>query len=357
MSVLSPNMNLLISTIGVDSGLTWEQNINASLGIIDSHSHAPGSGVQIQPSGINISADLPFNSNNATLLRSSRYASQSSPLALSSDLNCVYAVNGNLYYNDGSGNQIQITSGGAVNATSSGIASGTATASFSGGKLVVNAASNTPADIQCASLLIGLNALNTNYLTLSPPSPLSNNYSVVLPQLPGSTTSLLSMDTSGNMYASTALPSAPASTSYLVMTSGGAFETSMKQANVVVSSSSGSFTTDSTVAVDITNNSVTITTSGNPVLISIQNDGSGNPSEIGSDAGSGTIRYLNRGSTTLSSERWDTANSDLICLPVAFTYIDQPSAGTYTYTLQMSTPSSGVYGYHTYTKLVAYELV
>ena len=44
MSVLTPQMNLIQSTVNVDSGLTWELNLNASLSIIDGHNHTPGSG-------------------------------------------------------------------------------------------------------------------------------------------------------------------------------------------------------------------------------------------------------------------------------------------------------------------------
>ena len=56
----STYMNLPISTIGVDSGLSWEYNLNSALTILDAHNHTPGYGNQIPVSGLNINANLPF---------------------------------------------------------------------------------------------------------------------------------------------------------------------------------------------------------------------------------------------------------------------------------------------------------
>ena len=157
-------------------------------------------GAQINPAGLNINSDLPMSGNNLTLVRSVRFNVQSLPLSLPADLNCVYVagINGDLYYNDSAGNQVQITLGGAVNATSSGISSGTASAAFSGGVLVVNADVTTPANIQGASILIGNNLPSSKFITLSAPSAMAANYTVTLPSLP-SVTSYLTMDTSGNI--------------------------------------------------------------------------------------------------------------------------------------------------------------
>jgi microcystin-dependent protein len=172
------------------------------MAIIDQHNHAPGSGVQINPSGLLINSDLTFGNNNLTNVRSVRFQSQPSALDLPTDLGCIYESGVDLWYNDGNGNQIKITAGGVVNATSSGISSGTASASFSSGVLVVNAAPNTPADIQVASVLLGNNVVNSKYLTLSPPPSMAANFTITLPTLPAST-SLLTIDNSGNVAATT----------------------------------------------------------------------------------------------------------------------------------------------------------
>lgn len=204
MSVVTPNMNLIQPVIGVDSGLVWEYGINANSAVIDNHNHSFGYGVQITPTGININADLPFNGNNLTLVRSTNYLPQPAPLSNVTDVNCVYVSGVDLYYNDGNSNVVKITSGGTVNATSSGISSGTATASFVSSVLVVNAAVNTPANIQAGSILLGNNVANSKFLTLSPPPSMAANYSLTLPPLP-SQTSFLTLDTSGNMIANTTI--------------------------------------------------------------------------------------------------------------------------------------------------------
>jgi hypothetical protein len=195
-------MNLTVPGVGTEAGPDWATEINADLSVLDGHNHATGSGVQINPSGLNINADLPFGTNNATGLRSTRFVSQVSPLSGASDLGCVYVSGAELYYNDESGNQVKLTSGGTVNATSSGISSGTATAAFSASTLVVNANVNTPANIQVASVLLGNNVASSNYLTLSPPNAMAASYSLTLPNVPVGATAFVTLDTAGNFGSS-----------------------------------------------------------------------------------------------------------------------------------------------------------
>lgn len=210
----TPNMLLYGITIGVDSGLLIEQNFNSSVGIIDSHNHSPGSGVQIQPNGLNINSDLTFQSNNATHLNSALFTSLSTTLTAAQYINCIYVVNGNLYFNDGLGDSpIQLTAGGAVNASSSGISRTiggiTATASFNASAALVvysNTATTTPADIYAQSILLGNNSGSTNYLTLSAPAS-TPTYSLVLPQIP-SVLSFVTLDTSGNLATASSVSAA-----------------------------------------------------------------------------------------------------------------------------------------------------
>ncbi len=200
MSFITPDMNLIQPAIGVDSGLAWENAINANSAIIDGHNHSPGYGVQISPSGMNINAPLPFNNFQATNLQAAVFTAQTSLATLLA----IYCIGNDLYYNDGAGNVVQITSGGSVNATSSGISSGTATASFVSSVLVVNAAANTPADIQGGSLRLGNNIPASNFLTLAPPSAMASDFTLVLPTIPIAA-SFLSIDSLGNISAYAAL--------------------------------------------------------------------------------------------------------------------------------------------------------
>jgi hypothetical protein len=200
----TPNMNLPNPVPGQDPGPDYANNLQSSLNIVDQHNHSAGSGVPINPSGININADLPLNDNNLTAARSVRLIDNITTLSGSSDLSCLYAVGtaGLLYYTDQAGNITQMTiSGGGINATSSGISSGTASASFVSSVLVVNAATNTPANIQAASVLIGNNSAGSSYVTLSPVNALGSSYGLILPVIPAAT-SFLTLDTSGNIVAS-----------------------------------------------------------------------------------------------------------------------------------------------------------
>lgn len=205
MSTLSPNMNLIISTVGVDSGLLWEQNLNASQTIIDGHNHSSGQGVAIQPNGLNINSDLSFGSQNAVDMRAVRFTSQVSPIVNSgAEVGEIYVSGNELYYNDVSGgNQVQITNNGSVNAGSgsiSGLPSGTASASFSAGTFVWQSATSTAANMDAGSYIFRNSSVSSFGMTLQPPAAMGSNTVVTLPAIPGST-KLLQMSSGGAITA------------------------------------------------------------------------------------------------------------------------------------------------------------
>lgn len=207
MSTMSPNMNLPISTVGVDSGLNWENNLNSSLSLIDLHDHTPGKGVALTPTSINVNSDFPFNNNNLTLIRSVRFQAQSSALALVTDIGCLYEAGVDLYYNDGSGNQIRITQSGSLAGaagTITGLPSGTASAAYAAGVFTFQSATATGANIDGASHVFRNNTASSKGLTLSPPNAMAADYTLVLPSIPAST-SFLTIDSSGNIVASPTL--------------------------------------------------------------------------------------------------------------------------------------------------------
>lgn len=114
-------MNLIVpvASSGVtgtgDTGPGYAQNISSDLlTLIDAHDHSSGKGVQVTPAGLNISADLAFNTNNATALRAARFTSQASGLVGGADVAELYVQVGNLWYVNSSGVQVQITSGGGL---------------------------------------------------------------------------------------------------------------------------------------------------------------------------------------------------------------------------------------------------
>lgn len=199
-------MGLIVPTVGVDPGPDWANNLNASLSTIDQHNHSPGSGVQVTPAGLLINADLPFNTNNATLIRSLRFSPQPSALALGADIGCLYEVGVDLYYNDGNGNQIRITQSGSVTGSSgtiTGLPSGTASASYSSGTFSFKKATNTPATISAGSTIIGQQVASGYGVTIAASASQAANYTFTLPAaLPGAA-SYVTSDTSGNLGFST----------------------------------------------------------------------------------------------------------------------------------------------------------
>lgn len=374
MATNSPNMNLILSTVNVDSGLSWENNLNSSLTILDGHNHTSGNGVQIPPNGLNINGSLTFQNNQAINLRATVFSQQSSLATL----NALWVgTDGNLYFNDGAADpSIKITAGGVVNATSSGISSGTASASFVGSVLVINQASNTPANIQAGSILIGNNVSASKFLTLSAPGSLGSNATLTLPVPPGSTNAI-TMSSSGTMgfanfdaaqliagsVTSTQIATHGVAQANLALRSTG---TTVGAGGVAISASCGAFGTTGN-AISVTNLSVTITTTGRPIFVGLQQDGSGTASSIAC-AGDGfgnvcsaTFSIFNGLSIIANHllEVGGVSGTSQLALPSSvLSVLDIQSAGTYTYVVKISSSGGGhaTTAFVQFAKLVAYEI-
>ena len=127
-----PVTGINIPTVGVDPGPDYAVNISNALETLAHLTHTGASnldGYQIPTAGLNINADLPLQSNNLIGARSVRFTSQSSTLSGLGDVGCAYVNSGNLYYNNGSGVPIQITSGSNVYVTATGLLNETSTSS------------------------------------------------------------------------------------------------------------------------------------------------------------------------------------------------------------------------------------
>lgn len=212
-TILSPNMSLPVPIVGVDPGPDWANNYNSALSILDQHNHSSGSGVQIAQTGIRLTANgttfdsLNFNTSNAYGLRSAKFINQASPLALSTDVGSLYESGSNLYFNNGAGVAVQITSGNSIVGTAgsiSGLPSGTASAAYAGGIFTFQSATSTPAGLSVGPIAIGQQVASPQQITIQSPNSLAASYSLTLPMaLPVSTSFLLS-DSAGNISASNA---------------------------------------------------------------------------------------------------------------------------------------------------------
>lgn len=203
--ITSPSMMLPIPVVGTDPGPDWANNINNCLTIIDGHNHTSGSGVRVPTDGLNINADLTFNDVNAIDVRSVRFDPQVSPLALSSDLGCVYVSGVDLYYNDVDGNEIQLTSGGAPVGTPGSITGlvppAAVTYTPSDQTFTFTSAPSTPANGDFGYINLRNFVANSKALTLQAPAAMAADYTITLPALPVST-KIMRMTSSGAMSAS-----------------------------------------------------------------------------------------------------------------------------------------------------------
>lgn len=385
---LSTNMSMPIPTVGETAGPTWASNINSCLTIVDSHNHAPGSGVQINPDGININDDLTFANNNGTNFRSVRFYTQAAVLSAPTDLGCAYVTGVDLYFNDGSGNQVRITQSGGVAGSPGSIGSLTAPASanyVAGSKKFTwqSGASKAAAMDSGALLVRETDVASANAVTIQSPTSLAGNYSLTLPTaLPGST-QYVSLSAAGALATATAdtiaagITATGANAIGSTMTSTGANAvaasrtratgTSVAAGGVAISTTSGLFTSSSSSYTDITNLTVTITTSGRPVFIILMPDGNltdGHDADIfvrdtGASSAEARFKILRDGVGKSIHDLQIAGGGDSSCFigvaPGFISFIDTPGAGTYVYKLQGKLSTGTSFGV-VYTMLAAYEL-
>lgn len=358
----STYMSLPIPVVGRDAGPQYATDLNSCLTLVDAHTHAPGSGTQITPAGLNINSDLTFASNSATNLKEAAFTSQSGALT---GTNFLSFVSGNLYVNDGSGNQIPITSAGGVAGSPGSIGSLAAPASATytaGSKLFTWLAdsSKSAAMDNGAVTIRETNVASAKGVTLQSATSLAADYSLTLPAaLPASTQYMTSSNT-GALSFSTSNTIAAARTR--------ATGTTVAAGGVAISTSCGTFSTNALADVDVTNLTVTITTSGRPIMLQLIPDGdtttgsflhtTASSNVIGSE---GVILILRDGSIISRADMSTgaavaTGRYEMTLPPGAISLIDPQAAGTYTYKIQASVASSAITIFFYNMKLTAYEL-
>lgn len=120
-NMATPLMNLDLPTVSVTLGPQWATDVNTALETIDSHDHSDGNGAKVKTSGLNINADLTFNSFSALSINSVELVELGSALSGTSNALRLNVASGDLYYTNSSGTAVQITSGGTLTpSTSSG---------------------------------------------------------------------------------------------------------------------------------------------------------------------------------------------------------------------------------------------
>lgn len=339
MPVTTPNMGLVQPAVGNTPSPTWAGDLNSDLNKIDSHDHSFGSGVQVTPSGLNINTDLPFGSNSAIQLKSTRYAQQDAVLSSGADIMCAYAVGaaGDLYWNDNNGNKIQITASGGVAGSPGSISNLTSPASATwvsaSATFVWAASAGVAANMDAATLILrypgSYPSISGNYIALKAPTALATGFSVTFPATLPAARSFLTLDASGNLATGVAY-------------TGGLTPANMAVANTALGTDSA-ITSSSTSPVSLT--AATLTTVGRPVRIEFQPTaaGPGNCSILKASAYTELIVTLKRGATTIQT--WTLPNDTRLInyWPISsFNCTDiGASSGSNTYTLYFQAGYSG----------------
>lgn len=330
-------MNLPIPQVGNEPGPQYAQDINNCLTLVDQHNHSPGYGTRINPNGIDINSDLAMNTNNLTTARSVRFIPQNNPLVLATDIGCLYEVVNDLYYNDGLGNNIRLTQSGSVAGTNGSIANLVPPASVTYVSLsqtvVFQSAANVAANVDVRNVVLRTNAVSSPGLTLSAPPAISSDYSLQLPPLPVSMLPMM-LDSSGNMSTgqiTTGLIVNNAITTPLI-NNGAVTRAKLEAVGQQISASCGAFNPGNGFIGLIPNFSLPLTTTGRPVVISCQPaQGTTSGARILGSGSFGLLIY--RDATLLSMVNY---TSGLSYPPSIVTYLDTPSAGTYTYSVQVN---------------------
>jgi hypothetical protein len=208
MSV-TPEMGLILPEVMLTLGPQYASMLNTALEVVSAHTHVSGSGNPVPTAGIQLNADLTFNSFAATDLERTAYTDQ---IAALTDVRSVYTVNGDLYYTNTAGDQVQITAGnsiagtpGAITGLGDGGSSGvyydaTETLSFyyngtAQAKLDISTIQIHPFEIAAGPTPVP----HPEYIALIAPISLAASYDITLPDALPAQAGMLSMDGAGEI--------------------------------------------------------------------------------------------------------------------------------------------------------------
>lgn len=375
----STNMDLPIPVSTETTGPEYANYLNQCLTQIDQHDHTSGKGVPINPSGISINADLPFTSSgifyNATDLRSVRFNANTSPLALGTDIGCVYVSGVDLYYNDVNGTQIRMTQSGSIAGSPGSITGLTPPANVTYSSInqtfTFQSSTATAASIDAGSYTLRNLTANSAGITLSPPATLASNYTLTFPTGLPTTGSILRVDPSGNI-SSTLRPDGSTiiiASSALQVPRGGIQPANLASLNVQASTSSGQFTTTFAGWLPVCVSSPIVVSGQRPIMCRLISDGtSGNGSagpSVNPDNNATIIihhRFTRNGVPIdygITGARSATTNFSFINPPCCYSAVDLtpgPSSA-YTYTFDVvGTGSAGGQSLVDALKLQVFEM-
>jgi len=363
-------MNINTPVVGTTAGPQYATDLNNCFLTVDAHDHSTGNGVPITPAGLNISSDLSFLNNDATNLRSTRFQIQNSALADASDLNCLYVTGVDLYYNDGNGNQIQLTQSGSIAGTSgsiSGLSSPASATYVSGSQTFVwESDALTPANMDAGSVIFRNISASSYGITVSPPT-LTSDYNLTLPALPVSQ-KIMTLDNTGAISAPYSIDNSTLEISSNVIqikdsgvttakinnsaittakiNDGAVTQAKLASKSIAYNSYVGIFSTTSTTFQTVV--SVSINTTGRPVRIEIA--GANFTAENG-------LYRITRNPSTVLVTSYLGGSSPISVPPSSLAILDVSlAAGSYQYNLECKSVDGSTYASADTVTIFAYEL-
>ena len=107
-------MNMELPGVLVTLGPEYAEQVNEALTLNDAHDHTSGKGKKVPTAGLDINANLNFAGFKPYNLKSVQFSNQSPTLTGASNALSAFTYTGDLWFTNGSGNAVQITSGGAL---------------------------------------------------------------------------------------------------------------------------------------------------------------------------------------------------------------------------------------------------
>lgn len=203
------NMLLDLPDVGTTPVASAAAKLVDALETVDTHDHSEGKGAQVTCAGININADLEMNGHELTEVGAVEMVSNAEAIAGASNANKINAVNGELYFTDGNGLPVRITSNGGLDVTVSGgwsgdysstDAEGTYISATSTFKLMQDATTNQAGILDVGDIkLRTTTAGESSYVTIKSPDPASNYDLTLFEAPPGSGSSLVTLDSTGQL--------------------------------------------------------------------------------------------------------------------------------------------------------------
>lgn len=201
------DLGITLPTVSITLGPAWATALNAALtsliGVLETRVTTPG---------LDINADLSFRSGGSSYrakdVKAVSFTNQTSALSAGDYAVTLFSsdADGNLYYNDNAGRQVQVTLNGAVNVSTAGGITG---AGYGSGSVEVNwdgtdtyhmrlgSAADAFASVKVND--VKLNDGSGNTITVGAPS-VASDYTLTLPTaVPAAINAVVAADMSGNL--------------------------------------------------------------------------------------------------------------------------------------------------------------